>query len=177
MTREGNSGRCTRCGAEGVNRRSCTGDAETHAQLSKGYTGPNLGSGNGCGPNRFEKEYEDEPHPPVLPLDEVEEVVEEVHGFTKDGRSAVDFTADQSPHDASNELIAGLDLDSLDHTPDIPFEGVYTPPEPARPGVFIVSLRVITRMPAGTEAALVDFLHDMPDVIYLDTDFEELRYE
>lgn len=145
MSREGNSGRCTRCGAEGVNRRSCTGDAETHAQLSKGYTGPNLGSGNGSGPNRFEKEYEDEPHPPVLPLDEVDEVVEEV-------------------------------LED-DHIPDIPFEVAYTPPEPARPGVFIVSLRVITRMPAGTEAALVDFIHDIADVIYLDTDFEELRYE
>ena len=174
MTREGNSGRCTRCGAEGVNRRSCTGDADTHAELAKGYTGPNLGSGNGSGPTRYPKEYEDE----ELPDDcDLEEVVEEVHGFTKDGRSAVDFTADQSPHDASNELIAGLDLDDLDHTPDIPFEVAYTPPEPARPGVFIVSLRVITRMPAGTEAALVDFIHDIADVIYLDTDFEELRYE
>ena len=37
--------KCGRCGAEGVNRRTCTGDADTHVLLAKGHR-TTLGRGN-----------------------------------------------------------------------------------------------------------------------------------
>lgn len=37
--------RCGRCGAQGVNRRTCTGDANTHVLLAKEHR-TTLGSGN-----------------------------------------------------------------------------------------------------------------------------------
>jgi hypothetical protein len=145
MTRAGvarGPGRCTRCGAEGVNRATCTGDKDSHEELGKGYTGPHLDTGNGSGPNRFEREYEEE--------------------------------------EAVNDLIANETAED-DHVPNIPFEVEYTPPTPTtppnRPGVFVVNLRLITRMPASTEQHLVDMVLGMADVIHLDTEFEELRYE
>jgi len=60
MSREGprGPGRCTRCGAEGVNRATCTGDKTSHEELGKGYTGPHLNTGNPSG-NQYKKEYDD----------------------------------------------------------------------------------------------------------------------
>lgn len=54
---------CTRCGAQGVNRRTCTGDSDSHGRLQKPYR-QMLGTGNQSSYNSedgkpYAKEYED----------------------------------------------------------------------------------------------------------------------
>lgn len=56
---------CTRCGAEGVNRRTCTGDSESHGRLQKPYR-QMLGTGNQSSYNSedgkpYAKEYDLDP--------------------------------------------------------------------------------------------------------------------
>lgn len=56
---------CTRCGAEGVNRRTCTGDLESHGRLQKPYR-QMLGTGNQSSYNSedgkpYAKEYDLDP--------------------------------------------------------------------------------------------------------------------
>ena len=74
--------RCGRCGAEGVNRRTCTGDADTHVLLAKEHR-TTLGSGNQPSYNTEDgkqpaKEWGEWAQPDTAKLHEEQDEVDEV---------------------------------------------------------------------------------------------------
>ena len=152
--------RCTACGAPGVNRRTCTGDRKTHAELAKPYT-PNIETGNGSGPTSYPREYDEDDtdhqattgYDPSLneaPPDQVDEVVDEF---------------EDEPHPTV------LPLDDPDSLLD--GEVVYTPPAH---NLVKTTLTFITTTPIALEAAARMGVQDQDiDHIWLDTDIEDVK--
>lgn len=135
---------CTRCGAEGVNRRTCTGDSESHGRLQKPYR-QMLGTGNQSSYNSedgkpYAKEYE--------------------YGNTAEDGT---WIPDQDSEDTEvSDILEG----EIVYTPPAV--------EYSKTEFHVVTFRVMTRFPLGLEATLMQAVNDDVHSLWIDTDFKEL---
>ena len=138
--------RCTACGALGVNRATCTGDRATHAALAGPYR-PQVNTGNGCGDETYEREY-----------DEIDEVV-----------TGYDPANNEAPPATLDEIFTG----EIVYTPPTPSEVANSP----APGHNLVktTMTFITTTPIALEnAARLAIQEADLEHIWLDTDFEDV---
>lgn len=143
--------RCGRCGAEGVNRRTCTGDADTHVLLAKEHR-TTLGSGN---------------QPSYNTEDGKQPAREWEYGKKADERIAA----------RRAELEAGVPLEEPDSL--LTGEVVYTLPfgrDRATPMLVKTTLTFITKTPLALEnCARLSIDEAELESIWLETTFEDLE--
>ena len=142
--------RCTICGALGVNRATCTGEKETHAALAGPYN-PQVNTGNGCGDETYEREYE-----------------------PTEGSTGYDPTLNEAPP-RPGENPATLDeifTGEIVYTP--PIIEADTPPTRVH-NLVKTTLTFITTTPIALENACRLAIQEADiEHIWLDTDFEDV---